>query len=104
MAYDQQVFQQKLDAWKAAKDEAITLAKQFQAKSFTIPSMPEIMGGFSVTGTNLSPSRSNYISGQGSYSNKDLKNTGLTPTGYNRKTGAFTYGVNEDEEDDYGIF
>ena len=50
--YEAQVFAQKLDAWKAAKDEAVQLATSFGAKSFSIPSMPGVMGGFSVTGQN----------------------------------------------------
>lgn len=67
MQYDQQVFQQKLDAWKAQKDETIALAQQFQAKSFTVPSMPGVMGGFSVTGTNQGTGNNTggYITGQG---------------------------------------
>jgi hypothetical protein len=103
--YEAQVFAQKLDAWKAAKDEAVQLATSFGAKSFSIPGMPGVMGGFSVTGQNQ-PSQSNYISGQGSYTPEDLETMGLSPTGFNSKTGAMTYGIpkSNNVNDPYGLF
>ncbi len=97
--YDAQVFNQKLNAWKAAKDEAVQLATKFQAKSFSIPGMPNVMGGMSFTGTNNGPAtQSNYIQGQGAYTPEDLDAMGLTPTGFNSKTGAMSYGISKNDD------
>ena len=93
--YESQKFAQQVDMWKAAKDEAIKTATQFNAKSFTIPGMPGVLGGFSVSGVNQG--QQGYQTAQGYYNPEDLKQYGLIPTGYNTKTGAMTYGKNEED-------
>lgn len=102
MQFQAQQFQQQLEMWRQAKDEAINTAKQFNAKSFTIPSMPGVMGGFSITGQNQGSNTGGFIGGQGSFNTqKMLDKYGLTPTGYNSKTGAVTYGKSKDEDNLY---
>lgn len=49
MQYENATFQRNLDLWRQSKDEAIATARQFQAKSFTVPGMPGVLGGFSIT-------------------------------------------------------
>lgn len=41
---------QELDLWKQYKDEAINTARQFNAKSFTVPGFKNIFDSYSVTG------------------------------------------------------
>ena len=41
--YDSQKFQQQLDLWRSAKDETLALAKQFGAKSFSMPGIPGVL-------------------------------------------------------------
>lgn len=93
--YDAQAFSQKLDAWKAMRDETIQLASQFNAKSFSVPSMPGVMGGFSVTGQNQGGTSGTQT---GVYDPEQLNAMGLSPTGYNTKTGSLSYGKSDDEE------
>lgn len=45
-----QQFAQQLDLWKQSKDEAIKQAKEFGAKSFTVPGFKNIIGGYSIKG------------------------------------------------------
>ncbi len=93
--YDAAKFTQQLEAWKQAKDEVIQLAAQYGAKSFTTPSMPGVMGGFSVSGMN----GGNEGATGSVYTDEQLRAMNLQPSGYNAKTGALTWGANNNTSD-----
>jgi hypothetical protein len=66
--FDAQVFASKLEQWKTMKDQMLTQAKQYQAKSVTVPGIDNVIGSFSMGGMNNGTNAgSNYATAQGSF-------------------------------------
>jgi hypothetical protein len=64
--YDAQVFNSKLEQWKTMKDQMLTQAKQYQAKSITVPGFDNVLSSFSMGGMNNGTNAgSNYATAKG---------------------------------------
>ena len=78
---DASQFAQELDAWKQFKDEALTNARNFNAKSFTIPGFKNMFGSYTIN----RQAGGGGIDAATGYYNPDVQdeiaNSGLVPTG-----------------------